>query len=549
MIEQPSEQEKKLVEHLVADFDRVSANRRVWESHWQETAELVLPNRDFTRHLAPGAKRHNKLYDSVGIWANDRFAAGLSSFLTSPTVMWFYLRVNDKRAMDDKEVKAWLFAVRDLMMSLFASPLGNFNLNAHEMYLDIGAFGTGVMFVGEIDAEPAFITRPLTEAYIKENHRGQIDTMYRLFTFTARQARQFYGEDMLPKAVTDVLDKEPEKSFVFINVIRPNDEYMPGSLVVTRKKFQSLHIFKEKKLLVKRGGFDEFPYLVPRWTKVAGEVYGRSPAMQALPDLRMVQAISKTLLIAGQKATDPPMALPDDGFLGPFRTSPGSFNYYRSGQMRGDDIKILEHRGRFDVGEGMLEQRREAIIKAFFVDQLQSLLMRGNKSPLTATEVIQRREEVLRSMAPQVGRMQTEMLGPLVKRTFSMMARMGMLPPAPDAIAGQELEVEFVSPAFIAQRSSQVDEITRWLEMMQPLAAVDPETILMVFDSEEYIRTTAELLNVPPDMVRSPQAVEEIREAIKAQQAKQQMMQEIAAGGETARAVGEGAQELKKVGQ
>lgn len=541
----PNEQERKLIEHLIADFDRVAANRRVWESHWQEVAELVLPNRDFTVTLTPGAKRHNQLYDSTGIWANDRFAAGLASFLTSPTVMWFFLRVDNDGAMDEPEVKAWLFAVRDLMMSLFTSPLGNFNPNAHEMYLDIGAFGTGAMFIGELDGSIAFVTRPLPEIYAKENYRGQVDTIYRLFKFTARQARQFYGSDALPKAVTEALDKEPEKPFIFINVIRPNDEFMPGRLTVTNKRFQSIHIFKDKKLIVKRSGFDELPYLVPRWTKVAGEVYGRSPGMQALPDLKMVQAMSKTILIAAQKATDPPLIMPDDGFLGPFRTSPGSFNYYRAGTMSGEDIKALEFRGQLNIGDAMLEQRRAMIQKAFFVDQLQAILSRGDKTPLTATEVIQRREEVLRTMAPQVGRMQAEFLGPLIDRTFNLMSRMDMLPPPPRAIQGETVRVEFVSPAFIAQRSSQVDDINRWLMMLQPIAALDPETIGMIFDSEAYVRTTSELLNVPPDLVRSPQEVEEIRAQIAQQQQQQQMMMALQQGGETAQSVGEGAQAIQ----
>lgn len=545
-IEQATLQEAKLVGHLVADFEKVRTNRHVWESHWQEVSELVLPNRDFTVSMTAGAKRHNRLYDSTGIWAADRFAAGLSSFLTNPTVMWFFLRVDDDDAMKDPEVKAWLFAVRDLMMSLFTSPLANFNPNAHEMYLDIGAFGTGAMFVGELDDGPAFVARPLPEVYLKENHRGQVDTVYRMFQFTARQARQFYGEDQLPKAVTDALDKEPEKAFIFINVIRPNDEFMPGNVTVTKKRFQSLHIFKDKKLIVKRSGFDEFPYLVPRWTKVAGEVYGRSPGMQALPDMKMVQAMSKTILKAAQKATDPPLAIPDDGFLGPFRTSPGAFNYYRAGTMSGEDIKVLEHRGRIDVGEAMLDQRREAIARAFFVDQLNQLLMRGDKTPLTATEVMQRREEVLRTMAPQIGRMQSEFLGPLIDRTFSMMSRMGLIPPAPTAIQGQEVKVEFVSPAFMAQRSSQVDEITRWVELLMPLAEVDEEILSMVLDSEAYVRTTAELLNIPPDLVRSPKAVNDIREDLQKQQAEMRIMQMAQAGGETARAMGEGAQEIQK---
>lgn len=530
----------KLAELLVKEFDKSQSVRRLWESHWQEVAELVQPNRDFTTHLARGTKRNTRLYDSIGLWANDKFSSGLSSFLTSPTMVWFYLELEDQVAMEDPEVKAWLFAVRDLMLSLFVSPKANFHPNAHEFYLDIGAFGTACMWVGEDDDGIGFTTRPLTEIYIRENHRGMVDTVYRRFQMTARQAKQFYGEENMPKSMLESMKKEPEKMFSFLHVVRPNDDYNPTTRF-TDKKVQSVHIWLDKKIILRKGGYDEFPFLVARWTKVAGEVYGRSPGMQALPDLKMIQAMSKTVLKAAQKATDPWIALPDDGFLGPFRTAPASINYYRAGAVSGEDIKVQQHQGRIDIGNDMMNQRREMITRAFYVDQLQNLVMRDAKSPLTATEVLQRREETLRTMSPQVARMQAEFLGPLIERTFNLMSRAGMLPPAPERIQGQDFKVKFVSPAFLAQRSSEVDNITRWVELISPLAQLDPQTIQLVFDSEEYIRTTAELLNVPPDMVRSPKVVEDARAEIQKAQALQQQTEMLRRAGEAEQQMGEGA--------
>lgn len=535
----------KLAKFLIREFEKSQGIRRLWESNWQEIAELVRQNSDFTVHLARGAKRHNQLYDSIGIWANDKFASGLSSFLTNAAMTWFFLKIEDNMAMEDPEVKAWLFVVRDLMLSLFVSPKANFHPNAHEFYLDLGAFGTAAMWVSEDDeAGIGFTTRPLAEIFIRENHRGMVDTVYRFFHMTGRQAKQFYGEDAIPDEMKKSLEKEPEKMYKFLHVVRPNDDFNPSTRF-TSKKVQSVHILYDKNLILRKGGFDEMPFLIARWTKVAGEVYGRSPGMQALPDLKMIQAMSKTILKAAQKATDPAIAIPDDGFLGPFRTAPNSVNYYRAGAVSGEDIRVLEHRGRIDIGNDMMEQRREMIGRAFFVDQLQNVASRGDKSPLTATEVMQRREETLRTMSPQVTRMQAEFLGPLIERTFNLMARAGMIPPAPERIRGQELKVEFVSPAFLAQRTSEVDNITRWVQLVTPVAQTDPQTLALVFNTEEYIRTTADLLNIPPELVNSPKVVEQARQQMMKMQQMQQQTEMLRAAGEAEQSMGAGATAMK----
>jgi hypothetical protein len=293
------------------------------------------------------------------------------------------------------------------------------------------------------------------------------------------------------------------------------------------------------------GGFDDFPFLVPRWSKIAGEVYGRSPAMMVLPDIKMLQAMSKTTIKGAQKIVDPPLFLPDDGFLGPFRTAPGSLNYYRAATQA--KVEPLVTGARIDLGLEMMNQRRDSIVRAFYVDMFQNLMMRDAKTPLSATEVMQRREEGLRVLAPIVARLQNEFLGPLIDRVFSIMVKMDEFPPAPASIAGLPLKVEFVSPAAIAQRASEVDNITRWAQLALPFLQLDPQAIDNI-NVDQIVQATRDLYNVNPTFTRSVEQVEELRE----KRAEEQQLMRLAAmakeGGEAAQAVGDGAKALSGKG-
>jgi len=193
-------------------------------------------------------------------------------------------------------------------------------------------------------------------------------------------------------------------------------------------------------------------------------VMGRSPAMVALPDVKMINLMSKTIIQAAQKMIDPPLLVPDDGFLLPIRTQPGGLNFYRSGSR--DTITPLQTGANIPIGLNMEEQRRAAIRTAFFVDQLLS----GNQPNMTATEVIQRQEERMRVIGPVLGRLMNEMLRPLIDRAFALMLRADTLAVPPEILQGMDIDIEYVSPLARAQKSSSVNGVMRALEILMPLS-------------------------------------------------------------------------------
>jgi len=269
---------------------------------------------------------------------------------------------------------------------------------------------------------------------------------------------------------------------------------------------------------IAEGGFQEFPYVVPRFLKATGEVMGRSPAMTALPDVKMINLMSKTIIQAAQKQIDPPLLVPDDGFLLPIRTQPGGLNFFRSGTR--DTITPLNTGANIPIGLQMEEQRRNAIRSAFYVDQL----LVGGSPNMTATEVVQRQEERMRVIGPVLGRLMNEMLRPLIDRTFELMLRNDMLATPPEILQGKDVDIEYVSPLARAQKSSSLNSTIQALEILLPLSQALP--VQDYLNPDGLVNYVMDSLGVPKVVVNPQSVVDEQREQRAAAQQQQMMRQE-----------------------
>lgn len=511
-----------LVTRIITKQESLKSYRTPWENLWQDCGEYVNPNRgDFStiRYRADTA-RYDKIYDTTAPLANENLASGLHGFLTSPSQRWFSLSTFDDEINEEYEVKQWLNKTTNILYDkVFNIPDSNFNSQAHELYLDLGSFGTAVMMVQDNPGSGiSFRTFHLADCYIQENDSGFVDTLYRRYKRTGRQLMERFG-DAVPEKIIKISQKDPYREFEVIHAVEPSESYGEPIKKPTQKAFKSCYILLEEKTLLEEGGFDEFPYMVPRWSKVAGEIYGRSPSMTSLPDIKMVNAMMKTIIKAAQKITDPPLLVPDDGFILPVRTVPGGLNFYRSGTQ--DRIEPLETRGRPDIGFDLLNNRREHIKAAFHVDWMQMPDQKGSPN-MTATEVVARQEEKMRLMGPMIGRLQVEFLGPLIDRVFRIMLRKKQIPEAPGILEGQEMKILYTSPLARAQKSGQLMTITRLFESMVPLFQAKPD-LLDNMNTDETFRYFHHLLDAPAKILNTKEKVEEERQQRQEQQ--EQMMQ------------------------
>ena len=518
-----------LTKTIMARFDRLKTGRQNWETHWQEVADYMQPRKaDVTKTRSRGDKRTELIFDSSPIQAVELLAASLHGMLTNPSTPWFSLRYKDEGLDADDEAKLWLEGVTDTMYTAFNR--SNFQQEIFELYHDLITFGTAAMFIEEDQSDLLkFSTRHINEIYVTENDKGRIDTVYRKFKITLRAAAQQFGEGLSEEAKRRV-DKDPFDEIDILHAVYPRQDFNPTKKDKKNMEFESVYVEYKNGNELSVGGFVEFPFVVPRYLKASHEIYGRSPAMTALPDVKMLNEMSKTTIKAAQKQVDPPLLVPDDGFLLPVRTVPGGLNFYRSGTR--DRIEPLNIGANNPLGLNMEEQRRTAIRNVFYVDQL--LLQQGPQ--MTATEVIQRNEEKMRLLGPVLGRLQSELLKPMIDRCFAILLRNNQFAQAPDFLSGQDIEIEYVSPLAKAQKSTELSSITRAIEILGSLANVAPVFDYINFDA--LVKHVADLVGVPQKVLKLQSQVNAEREQqaqLAEQQAQMQQMQQVAdAGGKIA---------------
>jgi len=346
-----------------------------------------------------------------------------------------------------------------------------------------------------------------------------VDTVFRKYHTSAVAAVQRFGIDNVSDSIKRVYEKKPDEQVEILHAVTPRIDRDTTKRDNKNMPFASIYICMGSKMVMSEGGFEEMPYAVPRFLKSTGEVMGRSPAMVALPDVKMLNLMSKTIIQAAQKTIDPPLLVPDDGFMLPVRTNPGGLNFYRAGSR--DTITPLNTGSNINIGLAMEDQRRQAIRSAFYVDQL----LVGGSPNMTATEVIQRQEERMRVIGPVLGRLMNEMLRPLIDRVFALMLRADMLAPPPEILQGRDIDIEYVSPLARAQKSSSLNNTMKALEILMPLSQALP--VGDHIDPDGLVRHITDALGVPKTTLKSQREVNQVRQERAAMQQQQMERQEI----------------------
>lgn len=466
--------------------------------------------------------------DSTGIHCNELLAAGLHGMATNPAMKWFSLRLVSSKVIQQDgsqtdlnevpEIQKWMAHVEDVMWQRLYQPGTNFTTALHEAYLDLGAFGTEILFVGQRDdGGLLFESRPLSECVIDENVDGKVDTVFRKSTYTVRQMVQMAKQEgwkISDKVRELYADQKYDDTVTVIHAVYPRADRDVKKKNVDNMPYASCYFEHEACHLLKMGGFPEFPYLVARWSKYSGEKYGRGPGMTALPDVKMLQAMYMTVIKTAQKIADPPFWMRDDGVIGQQRTIPGGVNVFRGNPSEG--IMFMPVNGNaLPITLEMLEDVRNRIRTTFFVDVLQMV----GDAEMTATEVMQRTAERMRLLGPLVGRLESELLGPLVDRIFGILMRMKLLPEPPKEIQGQEFTVEYVSPVATAQKQQAINGI---MQAMQVVASFGPEAAMQIagknLDVDKLFRWSWDLFNNNPELLRDEEAMAKDEQMLKTKQ-------------------------------
>lgn len=492
----------------IREWEHLAARRGVWENHWREVAERVRPNQNlFQRRERPdGDKRMEKVFDSTAPLALPKFAAAVISMAFPANQRYQKLVASDPSLDKQADVRRYLDGLTDLLFRVRYAPQANFITQSGEVILDIGAFGTGILFVDDVlGIGLRYKSFPLAETWIAEDGHGRVDTLYRKFPMTAHQAATMFGMSALPESIQRAHEKDRTQKFDFLHVVKPNPEKDGKRRDYKGMDFWSCYIAFEDRQAISEGGYRVFPFAVPRYETAPRECYGRSPAINCLPAIKLLNEQKKTLLRAAQRVVDPPIMLADDGSLAAFNTRPNALNYGYVGPDGRPLAVPFQSGGKVEIGIEMLEREAQAINDAFFVTLFRILVEEPN---MTATEAMLRAQEKGQLLAPTMGRIQSELLGPITAREIDVLAASGtldaVLGPMPKGLmaSGGEVKVEYQSPLNMAQRASSGIGIMNTLNAIAPLAQMD-QSVALLFDPVATARELAEINGVPESVLRS----------------------------------------------
>jgi hypothetical protein len=538
---------------LIKRFLAVKARRTTVQATWDLIEEYVTPYRgrmfkDITDEHAVDWKQR-QLWDSTAVMAHQNLAASLHGALTSPSIRWFDIRFRKETLNKNTDAAAWLRRASD--RTFYELQDSNFNLEVNECYQDICGFGTGFISEEEVNADKwdglIFSGVPLKEAFFEEDFKGQVRYFYRLMKWDATKLVSKFG-DKVPEKIKEAAEKGSDEKFEVVFCIYPRKVEKPEYAKVLSPKQRP---FGYKYLCVQggeelgqEGGYYEMPVFAPRWRKTSESVWGNSPAMFALADILTLNEWVEIMTVWSEKQTDPPIFAEERSVITDLDLSASSLNTVRD--ING--IKEFVSRGNVAVTEMGLEKLRANIRNYFFNDQLN--FPDPQATPMTATEAQIRYELMQRLLGPTLGRLQSDMLDPIIQRTFNLLARAGEFGDIPDILLQEnpDMDVEYLGALARAQRIDQAQAVERWAMSLGNLSQVMPG-VLDVPNDEKIARELGLLLNVDPSLMRSGEEVKAERDK-RAQQ--EQMAQQAAlanAAGEAAQSVGAGEQALNDAEQ
>lgn len=515
----------KKIDLILNRFDKVKKDRMNVDTVWQTISDYVLTHPiGITEKELPGNnKRRDVVFDDTAPLSAAFLASAIHSGLTSPSLNWIKLtrkqkNIKGKNVDDRPDISRWLEMVSNELLDIFNSSNSAFPHHNHEYILSAVTFGTACIFVEDsITDGIKFSTLPMREIFILEDKYGDIDTVFRNFKMTKRQMAQMWGEKNHPNTMREI-EQKPEESHDILHVCMPRSE--TTDLPNKGFKYVSYYIDISQKHIINTHGYYDCPYIVSRFSKLAGEVYGRSPAWQALPSIRLINKIKENLLAGSQMSILPPLLIADDGVMLPKQPiSPGMKIVGGLSHDGLPKIQPLNTGARIDIGIQFLELQQKAIRDAFFVDAL--VFRDGGGQPATATEIIQRQQESLKLLAPYISRFQTEYLTKLINTVFSMKARAGHFGTVPDDIVMNGYEIDYLAPIALLQKISEVQKFQQFINNVAPIAQLNPESIQMI-NFDRVMENIAEDIGIWKSALRTPKELEQMR----SQQQQQAMAQQ-----------------------
>ena len=540
--------DRSRINNIFQRFKVLKNNKRSLNSLFQLISEYVY-NRKYDGQDIPNAGifADEDIYDNTAQRANGIMANVMVNNIWPNGPRTFSLgRTWD--TPDTEEVKTYFSYVNQQMYSVMDNTKAGLQTALDEYMLDQGAFATSGIYVKEKEDDKAVPVRyeawSIKGRYIDEGPDGNIDTIFSEISMSVRNAVKVYGYENLSARVRKDFDNgDIENKVKILHVIEPRLERDKSKKGVKDMPIASIHIEVDTRKILKESGMEEMPVFIGRFSKVPGEIYGRSPAMVAMADILEINAVREAISIATEKQLDPPMAVYDDGALGAgaIDTSAGAINVFSvTGRLNaGKPIEPLYTVGELQSSYTHIDTLKETINNHFYLDRLLDF---NNETRMTLGEAQLRNALRGQSLGAFYARQENEVITPMIERTFNILLKLGRL----GVIQGSKEEVEqlkrgmqpvyipeelvqrmmngedvyeitYLSPAKRTMQSEELRGIIETANFAVQVAPASPEIIDNI-DFDKLIARVAKLSGAPMELIKDSDTVKKIREA----RAKQQ---------------------------
>ena len=508
------------VKKLLARYAHAKSLKDQWVSVFEECYEYALPQRESFFAETPGRRRTDHIFDETAVVGVQEFASRLQSGIVPNYARWAEFVAGTEVPEDQqKETNLALDKVTEYVFEILQN--SNFSQEVHETFLDI-ALGTGVLLVEEGDAiQPVrFKAIPLPQVCLTSGHDDKVDAVYRTRKMKLKELTFAYAQPIYNDKMAMDMEANPDKEITIIETLYRDYSQTKEEVNI----FCAIAKDYEHKVYDEQyKGVGSNPYITYRWSKCAGETYGRGPLQFALPAIKTSNLVVELILENAQMSISGMYQVEDDGVINVDNIAliPGTVIPKAAGSA---GLQPIAQAGNFNVSDLVLRDMRTNIKKALYNDML------GNpneKTPMSATEVAERQADLSRQIGAAFGRLQAELVNPVLARVIYILKKQGRI--EIPTVNGKEVQIKSSSPLAQAQYQSDVVNIDRFLGLIQ--GRVGPQLLNAMIKQDEVAKYIAKKLGIPEELIRSPEEMAQMMQQMQQMAQAQQAMQGTPAEG------------------
>ena len=512
-----------MIDRIISTFEVNKTKRNGWESQWSEISDFFLPEHNVTWSLSDigdvdvGAKKGVKISNSTPVIALSRFIGVVEGLLTPIDKKWHSLKPKDPTLLENKDVQDWFYTVNELLFKYRYNPGSNFAAQNSMRFEQMGAFGTGLLFIDyDVKEVLRYKCIHLKDVILGQNHQGVVNRVDRVMYMTVVDIVATFDDVKLSSDMKGVLGTKEEntKQFQILHATAP----------IADDKWGSYYIALKEKVMMSEGEYSTFPYSVSRYSTSPEEVFGRGPAMQALADVQRLNKISKAVLRTVDKVLDPTLLAKDTGMVSGNKLVmlPNTVLVGGLDHAGNPTVAPFQDGARVEVGDAEIIKLEDSIKDVFLLTLFEIMV----ETPrMTATEVLKRSQEKSMLLTPLVARQQNESLSPMIERELDILIRKGKLPPIPEEV-GSVYDVVFESPLNKMKDSDVLTGLVQVINTLLPMAADNPGLFDKI-NMDKAVEMALESVGVPSVILRTDEEMQQRREEAKQAQQEQALSEQM----------------------